>query len=100
MSGGVCSAQSGPLERLCAGSAVVRSPQPALLAMVKSLQCEWMYLNELLMHGCGVTLDNVIIDHFLPAIFDGCAASNLVSFCLVFLMDVLFRKWPMADCYF
>lgn len=49
-----------------------RLPHPALLSLVKSLQCEWVY-NQRIVGSCKESFDTlrkVIANVFLPALFD------------------------------
>ena len=53
--------------------AATKSLQATYIALSKSLQCEWSYLQQV-MHNCGdafVPLQDAIFEVFYPALFKG-----------------------------
>ena len=50
----------------------VKQPQAAFSALIKSLQCEWQFLQHVIPYcgGLFAPLDEVLTSTFLPAVFD------------------------------
>ena len=52
-------------------SIALTQPQAAYIALIKSLQCEWIYLQRVTPDSGSLfsNFENAICDHFLPALF-------------------------------
>ena len=75
----------------CLSKIAEKQPQAAFAALVKSLQCEWQFLQRDIPNCANnfAPLDDVLTSTFLPAVF-GCEV--IPRKCLLFSVPVCFSR--------
>ena len=80
----------------CLSKITEKQPQAAFVALIKSLQCEWQFL-QCVVPNCGnyfTLMDDVLASTFLPAAF-GCEVTPCE--CLLFSLQVCFGGLGIFD---